>query len=133
MRQRKKSSIEFQLNFQLFVFSVFLCVSEKKRVFSIGWNKKVEESIYFANLLVIRRLKNFLNWDLGYTARLKDVYVIPNVCWIKHLWSFRQVRAWDRTPHMPKTIGVLRIHKTIVDVKLCSEYTSVIHVIRLCY
>ena len=56
----------------------------------------------FANFFVISRLENLLNWDFQYVARLKDNFIIQDVCYIAHLWSFRC--AWRRARAIARLI-----------------------------
>ena len=91
-----------------------LCVSKTKRLFSLGWNKQWSwrHYFYFTNFFKITGLENLLNKDVvRYAARLKDSFIMEDMCYITRLWSFRHVqkraRAITRPKSVPSTLKVV--------------------------
>ena len=91
-----------------------LCVSKTKRLFSLGWNKQWSwrHYFYFTNFFEITGLENLLNKDVvRYAARLKDSFIMEDMCYITRLWSFRHVqkraRAITRPKSVPSTLKVV--------------------------
>lgn len=48
----------------------------------------------FVSFLVISRSENLLNWDVSYTARLKDIFIMKEVCYVVCHWRFKCVRRY---------------------------------------
>ena len=84
-----------------------LCVSKTKRLFSLGWNKQWSwrHYFYFTNFFEITGLENLLNKDVvRYAARLKDSFIMEDMCYITRLWSFRHVQKRARAITCPKSV-----------------------------